>query len=104
MIDDGPARVNDFFSALFFSSAHAPAAEDLAPGDVDRVRVLDAEEVCELAVVAAVVDHEVRALARFKRADFVLHDCADYRELAYFFGVEHAHAVYVGGREVFRRA
>ncbi len=38
-----------------------------------------------------------------KRADFVLHDCADYRELAYFFGVEHAHAVYVAGREVFRR-
>jgi imidazolonepropionase len=39
-----------------------------------------------------------------KRADFVIHDCADYRELAYFFGVEHAHAVYVGGQEVFRRA
>jgi imidazolonepropionase len=38
-----------------------------------------------------------------RRADFVLHDCEDYRELAYFFGVEHAHATYVGGREVFRR-
>jgi imidazolonepropionase len=39
-----------------------------------------------------------------KSADFVLHDCEDYRELAYFFGVEHAHAVYVGGRNVFIRA
>jgi imidazolonepropionase len=38
-----------------------------------------------------------------KRADFVVHDCADYRELAYFFGVEHAHAVYVGGRPAFAR-
>ncbi|HKR01087.1 MAG TPA: imidazolonepropionase [Pyrinomonadaceae bacterium] len=35
-----------------------------------------------------------------KRADLVIHDCADYREVAYFFGVEHAHAVYVGGRPV----
>ena len=35
-----------------------------------------------------------------KRADFVIHDCADYREVAYFFGVEHTHAVFVDGREV----
>jgi imidazolonepropionase len=39
-----------------------------------------------------------------KRADFVVHDCEDYRELAYFFGVEHAHKVFVAGREVFSRA
>lgn len=32
-----------------------------------------------------------------KVADFVIHDCDDYRELAYFFGIEHAHEVYVGG-------
>ena len=38
-----------------------------------------------------------------KRADFVIHDCEDYREIAYFFGVEHAYATFVGGREVFRR-
>lgn len=38
-----------------------------------------------------------------KRADFTVHDCADYRELAYFFGVEHAHAVFVKGREAFAR-
>lgn len=38
-----------------------------------------------------------------KRADFVVHDCEDYRELAYFFGVEHAHRVHVGGREAFAR-
>src|SRR5688572_21427891 len=38
-----------------------------------------------------------------KRADFVVHDCADYRELAYFFGVEHARSTYVGGRPAFAR-
>jgi imidazolonepropionase len=38
-----------------------------------------------------------------KRADFVAHDCADYRELAYFFGIEHAHATYVGGRLAYAR-
>lgn len=47
---------------------------------------------------------ETGSLEAGKRADFVLHDCADYRELAYFFGVEHAYAVYIAGREVFRRA
>jgi imidazolonepropionase len=46
---------------------------------------------------------ETGSLEPGKRADFCLQDCADYRELAYFFGVEHAHAVYVGGREMYRR-
>lgn len=32
-----------------------------------------------------------------KVADFVIHDCDDYRELAYFFGVEHAWQTYSGG-------
>ena len=32
-----------------------------------------------------------------KIADFVIHDCDDYRELAYFFGVNHAWQVYCGG-------
>ncbi|MBV9926308.1 MAG: imidazolonepropionase [Acidobacteria bacterium] len=46
---------------------------------------------------------ELGTLERGKRADFVAHDCEDYRELAYFFGVEHAHAVFVGGRLAFAR-
>ena len=33
-----------------------------------------------------------------KIADFVIHDCDDYRELAYFFGIEHPSSVYVGGK------
>ena len=46
---------------------------------------------------------ETGTLEAGKRADFVVHDCADYRELAYFFGIEHAHAVYVGGRLAYAR-
>ncbi len=46
---------------------------------------------------------QLGSLEAGRRADFCIHDCADYRELAYFFGVEHAHAVYIEGREVFRR-
>jgi imidazolonepropionase len=47
---------------------------------------------------------ETGTLERGRRADFVIHDCGDYRELSYFFGVEHAHATFVGGRRVFSRA
>jgi hypothetical protein len=30
----------------------------------------------------------------------VIHDCRDYRELAYFFGVQSAQSVYIGGTRV----
>ena len=46
---------------------------------------------------------ELGTLEEGKRADFVVHDCADYRELAYFFGVEHAHATFSEGRLVYSR-
>ncbi len=39
-----------------------------------------------------------------KQADFVIQDCADYREVAYFFGIEHPHAVFSRGRRVMPRA
>ncbi|HVO98079.1 MAG TPA: imidazolonepropionase [Bryobacteraceae bacterium] len=43
---------------------------------------------------------EIGSLERGKRADFVIHDCADHRELAYFFGIQSAQAVYLGGERV----
>lgn len=46
---------------------------------------------------------EIGSLEAGKRADFVLHDCADYRELAYFAGLEHPAAVYVAGQPVWER-
>src|SRR5262245_13454962 len=38
-----------------------------------------------------------------KIADFVIYDCEDYRELGYFFGIEHAHMVYANGELVYSR-
>ncbi len=43
---------------------------------------------------------DIGSLEVGKRADFVLHDCNDYREIAYFFGAPLAAAVYVDGRQV----
>lgn len=38
-----------------------------------------------------------------KIADFVIHDCGDYRELAYFFGIEPAWKVFTQGKLAFSR-
>ena len=43
---------------------------------------------------------EIGSLESGKRADFVIHDCGDYRELAYFFGAPLAAAVYIEGRQL----
>jgi len=64
------------------------------------------------AIVAATINpawslgrgREIGSLEPGKLADFVIHDCADYREIPYFFGIEHAHAVYIGGECAFERA
>jgi imidazolonepropionase len=46
----------------------------------------------------------IGSLEKGKRADFVIHDCGDYRELAYFFGIEHPWRVYVSGQPAFSRS
>ncbi|MCA1558379.1 MAG: amidohydrolase family protein, partial [Acidobacteria bacterium] len=46
---------------------------------------------------------ETGSIEEGKRADFVIHDCSDYREVAYFFGLEHACEVFIEGRRVFKR-
>ena len=44
---------------------------------------------------------DIGSLEQGKRADFVVHDCGDYREMPYFFGRETAQVVCVGGRRVY---
>ena len=46
---------------------------------------------------------EVGSLEPGKQADFVIHDCQDYREIAYFAGIESTAAVYIGGRLAYER-
>jgi imidazolonepropionase len=44
---------------------------------------------------------EIGSLEPGKLADFVIHDADDYRELAYFFGIEHPWRTYAGGTMVY---
>jgi imidazolonepropionase len=46
--------------------------------------------------------HEIGSLEVGKWADFVIHDCDDWRALAYFAGIEHPVAVYSRGREAIK--
>src|SRR5213080_2277602 len=46
---------------------------------------------------------EIGSLEKGKRADFVIHDASDYRELAYWFGIEHPWRVYASGNLAYAR-
>jgi imidazolonepropionase len=46
---------------------------------------------------------QVGSLEPGKHADFVIHDVPDYREIAYFAGIESAHATFIRGENVFTR-
>jgi imidazolonepropionase len=43
---------------------------------------------------------KIGSLEAGKLANFVLYDCEDYRELAYWFGLPQAHSVYVRGERI----
>ncbi|MGA2879836.1 MAG: imidazolonepropionase [Bryobacteraceae bacterium] len=47
--------------------------------------------------------HDIGSLEPGKQADFAIHDCGDYREIAYFFGAPSVEAVYLQGRLVWER-
>jgi imidazolonepropionase len=44
---------------------------------------------------------QIGSLEPGKRANFALHDCADYRDIIYYFGVSLTHSVYVSGKRAF---
>ncbi|MDQ2855150.1 MAG: imidazolonepropionase [Acidobacteriota bacterium] len=65
-----------------------------------QLKMLPAEAITAVTINAAHSlgrGKEIGSLEPGKLADFVIHDCADYRELAYFFGIEHTWKVYVSG-------
>jgi len=43
---------------------------------------------------------QIGSLEPGKQANFALYDCADYREIAYYFGVSQTHSVYIRGERV----
>src|SRR5215510_869551 len=66
-----------------------------------HMKMTPAESITAATVNAAYSlnrGHEIGSLEPGKIADFVLHDCYDYRELAYFFGIQHASQVYCAGK------
>ena len=71
-----------------------------------QMKMTPAEAVTAVTINAAYSlgrGDEIGSLEKGKRADFVIHDVSDYRELAYWFGVEHPWRVYASGRLAYQR-
>jgi imidazolonepropionase len=74
---------------------------------VTHMKLTPAEAITAATVNAACSvgrGAEIGSLETGKHADFVIHECEDHRELAYFFGVETAATTYVGGHCAFARS
>ena len=71
-----------------------------------HMKMTPAESVTAATVNAAYTlnrGDQIGSLEAGKLADFVIHDCEDYREVAYFFGIEHAWKVFAAGQKVLGR-
>ena len=71
-----------------------------------EMRLTPAEAVGAATINAAYslgLGAKLGSLEPGKRADFVIHDAADYREVPYWFGTETAERVYIDGACVFAR-
>lgn len=72
-----------------------------------HMRMTPAESITASTINAAYTLNradQIGSLEPGKVADFVIHDCDDYRELAYFFGIEHPWKVCVSGKLVYGRS
>ena len=73
---------------------------------ISQMKLTPAEAITAATVNAAYSlgrGDEIGSLEKGKRADFVIHDASDYRELAYFFGIEHPWRVFSSGKSAFSR-
>ena len=104
MIDAGLAVVlaTDFNPG----SSPTPSMPMILSLAATHMKMTPAEAVTAATVNAAYSlnrGDQLGSLEPGKIADVVIHDCADYRELAYFFGIEHAWRVYASGELVYAR-
>src|ERR671926_879889 len=98
MIDAGLAVV----LATDFNPGSSPTPSMLAILSLaaTHMKMTPAEAITAATINAAYSlnrGDKLGSLETGKIADFVIHDCEDYRELAYFFGVQHPSSVYVHG-------
>ena len=105
MIDAGLAVVlaTDFNPG----SSPTPSMSMILSIACTHLRMTPAEAITAATINAAYSlgrGGQAGSLEAGKHADFVIHDCADYREVAYFFGLEHPHAVFSRGRRARVRA
>ncbi|HWN11108.1 MAG TPA: imidazolonepropionase [Pyrinomonadaceae bacterium] len=105
MIDAGLAVVlaTDFNPG----SSPTPAMTMVLSLASTQMKMLPSESITAATVNAAYSlgrGDEIGSLEAGKIADFVIHDCADYRDLAYFFGIEHPWKVFASGRLACERA
>jgi imidazolonepropionase len=104
MIDAGLAVVlaTDFNPG----SSPTPAMTMILSLASTHMKMAPAESITASTINAAYTlnrgDH-IGSLEAGKVADFVIHDCQDYRDLAYFFGIEHPWQVFVAGESVYER-
>ena len=98
MIDLGmPVVLATDFNPGSSPTASMPMVLSLAS---TQMKMTPAESITAATINAAYSlgrGDEIGSLEPGKRADFVIHDCDDYREIPYFFGRETARAVYMGG-------
>ena len=104
MIDAGLAVVlaTDFNPG----SSPTPSMPMILSLAATHMKMIPAEGITASTINAAYSlnrGNELGSLEPGKIADLVIHDCADYRDLAYFFGIEHPWQVYAAGKLVFAR-
>jgi imidazolonepropionase len=104
MIDAGLALVlaTDFNPG----SSPTPAMPMILSLASTHMKMAPAEAITASTINAAYTLNrgaKIGSLEPHKIADFVIHDCEDYREIAYFFGIEHPWKVYSGGELAFSR-
>jgi len=101
MIDAGLAVVlATDFNPGSSPTASMPMVLSLA---ATQMKMTPAESVTAATINAAYTlnrGDQIGSLEQGKRANFALYDCADYREIAYYFGVSMVHSVYVSGKRI----
>ncbi|MEY2488638.1 MAG: imidazolonepropionase [Verrucomicrobiota bacterium] len=85
-------------------SSPTPSMQMVLSLAATQMKMTPAEGVTAATINAAYSlnrGEKIGSLEAGKVANFALYDCADYRELAYYFGVPQTHSVYVRGEQVF---